>query len=1092
MLKQKRHTAHYDTAFFDAIDEMVFIKDSSLRYLYVNEKMVRFFGKPLEHIIGKTDMELMNKAFAQKCMHSDMLALSDQSVVVQYETMGEKVYLTRKFPYQKGIAGMIFDITRERSALENLKVAKERIEVIVEASEIGLWEWDLLNDTVTWDTNCYAMLGYEPNAFRLSFSTWLELLHPDSIMEKQEAVMSQIRNGGMFCVEFQLRQKDGSYRWVEGRGKAIELCADGKPKRIVGVHIDKTQDKEVRAQIDYQHRLLQAFMDNTNTLIAIKDTQGVYKLVNSAWNDMTGLSAECVLGKTDKDLFPETIAGHFMQNDQTVIRDASLIEAEEHIETAGEKHFFDSKKFPLRDEYGNISGVCAMINEITERKKAEASILQNEQKFKSYIHNAPYAIFIIDGNSAFLDVNTMAETLSGYSSEELLGMSIADLVPHKDLVKVWKHFKALEKEGIVKSSQMQYKRKDGVFRDWSVTPVKLSDGQFLAFAHDTTEQKRANDALLKAYAELEIATIKANDFAAQAEMASLAKSNFLSNMSHEIRTPLNAILGLSELLGDTPLEAKQTNYLEKIIGSSSMLLGIINDILDFSKIEAGKIELETAPVHLNHLLSYLHNMFEESALKKEINFTIRVQEGVPSVIVADELKLTQILTNFLSNAFKFTSQGAVTLSLDCVKRKNASATLRFSIEDSGIGMSQEGLRKLFVPFSQSDVSITRKFGGTGLGLSIAKRLAEAMGGVVGVSSEEDKGSRFFVELDVEVQEWGLVSLDTKGPSQQRQKSLKGMRILVVEDNLINQEVVKAMLERVEVVVDVANNGQEGVDIFLQNPQTYDAILMDIQMPIKGGYEATKEIRKVDATIPIIALTAAAAAEDKKKALEAGMNEHLSKPLNSKRLYEFLEFFCQKSLGKKPFVPEPSIGAQHVFDVFEGDRVLFQRLLKQFALQLEGEFSHIVHEVREAHPEASSRIHTLKGVSGNLGALRLTAACARIDGCYKKQEGISEVLLHELEEALGCLKAELALLPTEEVKAIDEDEVYGVFEHFRKRLEEAELIEPSEQAPLVKALRGKVDSQELDAWNEAILSLDYTKALSLMSPWHSQLFEAKTW
>jgi PAS domain-containing protein len=182
MLKKKRHTTHYDTAFFDAIDEMVFIKDSSLRYLYVNEKLMHFFGKPLEHIVGKTDMELMDKVFAQKCMRSDMLALSEQSVVVEYETMGEKVYLARKFPYQKGIAGMIFDITREQRALENLEVQKERIEVIVQASEIGLWDWDLENDVVLWDAHCYTMLGYEPNAFSLNYSTWIELLHPENVI----------------------------------------------------------------------------------------------------------------------------------------------------------------------------------------------------------------------------------------------------------------------------------------------------------------------------------------------------------------------------------------------------------------------------------------------------------------------------------------------------------------------------------------------------------------------------------------------------------------------------------------------------------------------------------------------------------------------------------------------------------------------------------------------------------------------------------------------------------------------------------------------------------------------------------------------
>ncbi|MBV5278817.1 MAG: PAS domain S-box protein, partial [Campylobacteraceae bacterium] len=972
------------TAFFDAIDEMIFIKDDALRYVFANRALLDFFGRENATFLGKKDNELMDESHAKGCENSDFMALKEQKTVLHYETIAERIYQTRKFPFsfkdgQKGLGGIIFDVTSQHKTLESLKFEKERIEVILEASDIGLWDWDIENDVVHWDAKCFEMLGYLLDAFPLHYDTWVGLMHQDNATMAQEEVRRLMEAGETFETQFQLRKNDGSYAWIEGRGRVVERCVDGSPKRIVGTHINKTQEKHKEIELaNVYDQLGKIFENNAAGIFVVDDNRNII-ITNQHFCEMLGYTKEELVGqnvivlhvneeayKAFSPILLEAKVGHKikieyrlkhkegkiiwcelhgntieLQNHQegviwnvlniserkkaedalshseaqfkslvsnipgvtyrclndeswtmlymsheidrlsgypssdflhnavrsyeSVIYADDVARVRHDIEEVIEKksewsieyrivardggiRWAHEKAKAIFDEEGKVLYIDGFILDITEEKHSKEALIKSQQTFKQYIESAPYAVFITDRLGYYRDVNLMAEHLSGYSKEELLTMSIADLVPIKDLVKVRKHFIQLEKEGITKSTQMQYRPKDGELRYWSVTPVKLSHEQFLTFAYDITEQQKASDALVQSNRSLEKATIAANAFAEQAQMASLAKSNFLANMSHEIRTPMNAIMGLSELLSDTTLSPKQSEYIQKIISSSSLLLGIINDILDFSKIEAGKIEVEKKPVYLQNILMHLRTMFEENASKKDVYFGLNIHDSIPSIVLADELKLIQILTNFLSNAFKFTAQGSVILSVECLHTKDKRATLRFSVDDTGIGMSEVQLEKLFIPFSQADVSITRKYGGTGLGLSIAKRLAEAMGGTVGVLSHEKRGTSFYLEVECEVLEWGHIFLNTSPYVNERKEGLEGLRILVVEDNSINQEVVKAMLERVGISVDVANNGKEGVEYFLR--QNFDAILMDIQMPVMGGYEASRQIREHDAHIPI--------------------------------------------------------------------------------------------------------------------------------------------------------------------------------------------------------------------------------------------------
>ncbi len=367
---------------------------------------------------------------------------------------------------------------------------------------------------------------------------------------------------------------------------------------------------------------------------------------------------------------------------------------------------------------------------------------------------------------------------------------------------------------------------------------------------------------------------------AQAQAADKAKSAFLANMSHEIRTPMNGILGLSELALKESQLARIQGYVEKIQRSGTLLLTILNDILDFSKIEAGKLSLDPQPFTLNTLVKPLVDVFGPLAKHKGLVFKIRLQLDLKQAYLSDGVRLRQVLNNLLSNAIKFSEQGEIELSVQLV-----DAWLVFEVRDSGIGMTPSQQALLFQPFSQADTSITRQYGGTGLGLVISQRLIQALGGEgLRVESSLNQGSCFSFRIPAQAVATPLV----RDEANSRAPVRLGGRILLVEDNEINQEVAQAMLVDLGLTVTLAQNGEQAVALARQ--QRFDVILMDIQMPMMDGYQATQAIRQFDAAIPIIALTAAAMVEDQHKALAAGMNAHLAKPIVRAQLVEKLALY----------------------------------------------------------------------------------------------------------------------------------------------------------------------------------------------------------
>ena len=553
------------------------------------------------------------------------------------------------------------------------------------------------------------------------------------------------------------------------------------------------------------------------------------------------------------------------------------------------------------------------------------------------------------------------------------------------------------------------------------------------YRHNIAENQRLrfeNEALVENLTSSKEAALAAKN---EADAANQAKSEFLANMSHEIRTPMNAILGLTQLgLQATP--EQQLEYLAKINDSAALLLNILNDILDFSKIEAGKISLEKINFDLYELVDSLTCIIDAQAKIKDLDFSVEIAPEMPRYVTGDSLRLRQIVMNLANNAVKFTERGHIVLKITCMATNDHSILLHCSITDTGIGLTPEQKTRLFHAFSQADTSTTRKFGGTGLGLVIAKRLVELMDGEIAAESTHGQGSTFYFSVPLAVAEDPIRKISPspgldEPNGEPYQAQLRGARVLVAEDNALNQEVIQAFLARAGIHVTLVGNGLEAIERVQH--QSFDVVLMDLQMPVMDGLEAARELRKIpqSAKTPIIALTANVFQADIERCIAAGMNDHVGKPIKVEALFSKLEQWLKHAGFQPPAEtvpspqspptepemtqtqipsapPDPDIAA--ALARIGNNEGLFLKLVALFR-QSEAETPQRLRQALVAHDaELSHRLaHTLKSTAGTMGANRLQAAALVIEQILRVGGEVSEGLLVDLEAAHAEAMAGLA-------------------------------------------------------------------------------------
>jgi PAS domain S-box-containing protein len=541
----------------------------------------------------------------------------------------------------------------------------------------------------------------------------------------------------------------------------------------------------------------------------------------------------------------------------------------------------------------------------TERlvKLRTAELESSERRFKDIADCATDWFWELDDDARFTYCSKNTFELLGYHPEELIGKTPFDIMPPGESERVRRIFGEIAaRGGPFRDLENWIRTKDGrmTCHSTSGVPIRTVDGRVRGYRgvdRDVTDRRRyleqlekANEELKRVNRELQEAFARERTLAEAASAANRAKSAFLANMSHEIRTPMNGVVGMAQLLAEESGPGSQQEYAQTILRSADALLVLLDDMLDFSKIEAGKLELDDIDFDPRVLLDDTIKLLSGKALDKGLSLRLQVEPEVPDALCGDPGRLRQIFTNLIGNAIKFTEEGEVSVVVAVASANQKGIELHASVRDTGIGISPEAQERLFEPFTQADVSTTRRFGGTGLGLTISKQLVGLMGGQIGVESELSVGSTFWFTACFRLGNEERVRAESGGRSSVGESRSFNLRVLLAEDNPVNQKVATAMLERIGAEVDVAADGVEALEALGRT--RYDVVLMDCQMPRLDGYAAVRRLRAgesgaLDPGVPVIALTAHALAGDREKSLAAGMDDHLSKPLKLDQLEQAL-------------------------------------------------------------------------------------------------------------------------------------------------------------------------------------------------------------
>lgn len=855
-----------------------------------------------------------------------------------------------------GFIGTMVDITLMKEATEKVEESERQFRLLSENTSDMIVLTDLETRYKYVSPAVKDLLQYEPQELIGVQAT--SLFHPDDFPADG---LDLLKSGYEFSnVQLRMRSKDGTYRWLETNTKPVH-DAQGKLIGIQAVNRDITKRKQAEDALKASEQRFRLLAEKAPVGIFQTDSNGRCTYINKRWSEISGLNTQQAMGDgwingvhlEDRD----KVVAEWMK---AITENREFIQEYRFLNPSLGTRWVVSNAVHILSEHGDIFGFIGTTNDITDLKIAQEKLIESEKLYRLISTNSKDLISLFNfdnGKPIRTYISPSVRDVLGYEPEEIMHRPSLDMIHHEDQAMMKEILQKQVFSGDSSTSEYRIRKKDGtlIWLESISHPFFDTEGKLIGFqtsSRDITKRKEFEEAL-------RIAKEKA-------EEATVAKSQFLSMMSHEIRTPMNAIIGLTNLLLQEKPRVDQHESLKLLKFSGENLLTIINDILDFSKIEAGKIVLEKIDFDLQTLVVNTKQMLEQRAKDKGVGLYLHFDQHVPRIVIGDQVRLGQIITNLVGNAIKFTERGYVELSIKSEGIVEGKHKLHFIIKDTGIGIEQDKVQLIFESFSQARSDTTRKFGGTGLGLSITKRMLNLMGSSITVDSKVGYGSTFSFVLLLEE---GKLDLSAKAEERDLTKDFleSGIRVLLVEDNRVNQVVATNFLKKWGIEVDIANHGKEALTMIKQ--KSYQLVLMDLQMPEMDGYEASRRIRELDdeyfKTIPIIALTASAMIDIKDKVIGIGMNDFLSKPFQPEELQAIIGKYVLKGKPATPKVEK----RQNNLDLYsEGDpefkRELASLLIKNIEELKQALTDTLARKDNEIFNKASHKVKTTLGMLGD--------------------------------------------------------------------------------------------------------------------------------
>jgi len=984
----------------------------------------------------------------------------------------------------------------QMEATRAMREQTQFLRVAVGGAQVGLYDWNIVTNQVVFSPEWKAQLGYADAEMPNDYAEWHNRLHPDDLQPTLDGVMAFVAHPTpAFDMEYRMRHKDGGYRWIASKG--VPTVNDtGQAIRLIGGHIDITEFKRDEATLALQARRAEALLELPNAAEQLDEaafmqrgqelaedlTGSRISFIHFVNNDEETIELAAWSRRTLESYCHAIFDKHYPISQAGIWADALRLRktvmlndyaACPHKRGLPEGHaellrlitvpVIENGKVVMLAGVGNkaedyddtdAETVQLIANDIWRavQKRRAATVLRAREdelrKLAQAVEQSPESIVITNLDAEIEYINASFLQATGYSRDEVIGQNPRVLqsgkTPPATHAAMWN---ALS-HGQPWKGEFINQRKDGSeYVEFAIiTPLRQPDGtisHYVAVKEDVTEKKHLGEELDRHRHHLEklVAERTAQlEFALdKAESAGRSRAAFLANMSHEIRTPMNAILGMTYLMRRGEVTPKQNEQLDRIEQASRLLLGLINDILDLSKVEAGKLQIESVPVAVAGIPPNIASMLDQTARDKGLQLIVETQP-LPDNLQGDPTRLTQALLNLASNAIKFTQRGQVTLRCRLISEDAQGALIRFEVEDTGIGIAPAMIPRLFTAFEQADSSTTRRYGGSGLGLAITRHIAELMGGDVGVDSTPGKGSTFWFTARLAKGDGTVIAAAVQDKRNHNAEAAlarhhHGTRVLLVEDDPINQEVAAGLLENAGLVVELADNGAIAVRLIASGKE-YSLILMDMQMPVLDGVEATRQIRRHanGATIPILAMTANAFAEDRKRCMDAGMNDFITKPAAPDALFDTLLRWLPDTAipgSMSPAVPEHAAAdapmpalpeqlasldgpeLQRALRLMNGHVDRYVQLLRDFSERHQGDLARIEALLANDQREDARKLaHGIKGAAGTLGLARLASAATELDAVLRhgQEAPLLAPLLATLGEALKTLQTAVASLP----------------------------------------------------------------------------------